>query len=41
MRCITSGSAECINKLIFGASKNFVGWLKDILAENIWRKQNC
>lgn len=33
VRCITSGSAEGIINVDFGASKNFVDWLKDVLKE--------
>lgn len=35
VRCITSGSAESIINIDFGVSKNFVGWLKDLLKEYI------
>ncbi len=40
VRCMTSGSAESIINIDFGASKNFVGWLKNILAENILKETN-
>ncbi|MBB2483299.1 hypothetical protein H5P36_24405 [Bacillus sp. APMAM] len=35
VRCITSGSAESIINVDFGASKNFVNWIKDVLKEYI------
>ncbi|MCM3214563.1 DUF6054 family protein [Niallia taxi] len=38
VRCMTSGSAESIINIDFGASRNFVGWLKNILAENILKE---
>ncbi|WP_174880820.1 DUF6054 family protein [Metabacillus niabensis] len=33
VRCITSGSAEGIINVDFGAGKNFVDWMKDVLKE--------
>ena len=35
VRCITSGSAESIINIDFGASRSFVNWLKEILKDYI------
>lgn len=38
VRCISSGSADSIINIDFGASKNFVNWIREVLKDSILKE---
>ncbi|WP_071394766.1 DUF6054 family protein [Bacillus tuaregi] len=38
VRCIPSGSAESLFNVDFGASKNFIDWIRDVLKEFVLKE---